>query len=89
MFFGHKLSQNFIYKLYLTGVLSEFFIYYRRYIALCKKKQPIVPEGLADYITGAYVEMRKEARNGKDMTFMSARTLLAILRLSTALVSLL
>jgi DNA replication licensing factor MCM7 len=57
----------------------------RRYIALCKKKQPAVPEQLAEYITGAYVEMRKEARNGKDMTFMSARTLLAILRLSTAL----
>ncbi|XP_060601374.1 DNA replication licensing factor mcm7-like [Ruditapes philippinarum] len=57
----------------------------RRYIALCKKKQPIIPENLSDYITGAYCEMRKEARNGKDMTFMSARTLLAILRLSTAL----
>ena len=32
--------------------------------------------------------MRKEARNNKDMTFTSARTLLAILRLSTALVGL-
>ncbi|KAH3805105.1 DNA replication licensing factor mcm7-like [Dreissena polymorpha] len=57
----------------------------RRYIALCKKKQPAIPEELADYITSAYCEMRKEARNGKDMTFMSARTLLALLRLSTAL----
>ncbi|CAC5393906.1 MCM7 [Mytilus coruscus] len=57
----------------------------RRYIALCKKKQPTVPESLADYITGAYVEMRKEARNSKDTTFTSARTLLAVLRLSTAL----
>merc|ERR1712150_306197 len=57
----------------------------RRYIALCKTKEPIIPEGLTDYITGAYVEMRKEARNNKDMTFTSARTLLAILRLSTAL----
>ena len=46
-----------------------------------------MPEGLADYITGAYVEMRKEARNNKDMTFTSPRTLLAILRLATALVS--
>lgn len=35
---------------------------------------------------GAYVEMRKEARNNKDMTFTSARNLLGILRLSTALV---
>ncbi|XP_015195785.2 DNA replication licensing factor MCM7 isoform X1 [Lepisosteus oculatus] len=57
----------------------------RRYIALCKKKQPVVPEALADYITAAYVEMRKEARTNKDMTFTSARTLLSILRLSTAL----
>lgn len=30
--------------------------------------------------------MRKEARNNKDMTFTSARNLLGILRLSTALV---
>jgi DNA replication licensing factor MCM7 len=45
----------------------------------------VIPENLSDYITGAYVEMRKEARNSKDTTFTSARTLLAILRLSTAL----
>ncbi|XP_077867906.1 DNA replication licensing factor mcm7-like, partial [Saccoglossus kowalevskii] len=57
----------------------------RRYIALCKTKIPIVPETLTDYITGAYVEMRKEARNSKDTTFTSPRTLLAILRLATAL----
>lgn len=57
----------------------------RRYIAMCKKRQPVVPESLADYITAAYVEMRKEARVCKDTTFTSARTLLSILRLSTAL----
>ncbi|KAG7174366.1 DNA replication licensing factor mcm7-like [Homarus americanus] len=57
----------------------------RRYIALCKKKLPTIPENLTDYIVSAYVEMRKEARNSKDMTFTSARTLLAVLRLSTAL----
>ena len=62
------------------------FIPFRRYIALCKKKQPVVPELLADYITAAYVEMRKEARVSKDTTFTSARTLLSILRLATALV---
>lgn len=33
----------------------------------------------------SYVEMRKEARNSTDMTFTSARNLLAVLRLSTAL----
>ena len=36
-------------------------------------------------LPGAYVELRREARNSKDMTFTSARNLLAILRLSTAL----
>ncbi|KAG1688663.1 DNA replication licensing factor mcm7 [Nymphon striatum] len=57
----------------------------RRYIVMCQKKVPIIPESLTDYVVGAYVEMRKEARNSKDMTFTSARTLLAILRLATAL----
>lgn len=57
----------------------------RKYIALCKKTTPIVPEELTDYIVGAYCEMRKSARNNKDMTFTSARTLLGILRLATAL----
>ncbi|XP_078057032.1 DNA replication licensing factor MCM7 [Mustelus asterias] len=57
----------------------------RRYITLCKNKQPMIPESLADYITAAYVEMRKESRVNKDMTFTSARTLLSVLRISTAL----
>ncbi|XP_052005836.1 DNA replication licensing factor mcm7-A-like isoform X1 [Xyrauchen texanus] len=57
----------------------------RRYISECKRKQPVIPESLSDYITAAYVEMRKEARVSKDTTFTSARTLLSILRLSTAL----
>jgi len=47
---------------------------------MCRKCNPIVPEELTDYIVGAYCEMRKAARNNKDMTFTSARTLLAILR---------
>ncbi|XP_067138525.1 DNA replication licensing factor mcm7 [Centruroides vittatus] len=57
----------------------------RRYIISCKRKFPVIPEKLTNYIVGAYVEMRKEARNNRDTTFTSARTLLAILRLSTAL----
>ena len=52
----------------------------RRYINKCKKQTPGIPEELTDYIVGAYCEMRKDARNNKDMTFTSARTLLAILR---------
>lgn len=57
----------------------------RRYIAACKEKQPVIPETLTDYIVSVYVEMRKEARTNRDTTFTSARTLLALLRLATAL----
>ena len=32
------------------------------YIAACKKKQPIIPEGLTDYIVGQYVEMRDSSK---------------------------
>ena len=68
-------------------VNDPLFLSYRRYIAACKEKQPIIPEALTDYIVSAYVEMRKEARTNRDTTFTSARTLLAVLRLATALVS--
>ncbi|CAF0887928.1 unnamed protein product [Didymodactylos carnosus] len=57
----------------------------RRYIAACKNKQPLVPEVLLDYVVTAYVELRKQARCSKDMTYTSARMLLSILRLATAL----
>lgn len=57
----------------------------RRYIGLCKRKNPTIPRELTDYIVGAYVELRREARNNRDMTYTSARNLLGILRLSTAL----
>ena len=63
------------------------FLFHSRYIDECKKKQPVVPEALTDYIVGAYVEMRRDARTQINQTFTSARTLLALLRLSTALVS--
>ncbi|XP_023319814.1 DNA replication licensing factor mcm7 [Eurytemora carolleeae] len=63
----------------------------RRYIALCKKQTPVIPAALSDFIVGAYCQMRQEARqdkaenNSRNSTFTSARTLLAILRLATAL----
>ena len=57
----------------------------RRYVATCKKKHPLVPESLLDYVVTAYVELRKQARVSKNMTYTSARMLLSILRLSTAL----
>jgi len=60
----------------------------RRYIAMCQKQIPLIPKELRDYIVGCYCELRKESRledNKNTTTFTSARTLLAILRLSTAL----
>ena len=59
---------------------------HRKYIALCQQKEPVVPAELTDYITAAYVELRKESRRSQDTTFTSARTLLSIMRLATALV---
>lgn len=57
----------------------------RRYINICKRKNPVIPDELSDYIVGAYVELRRDSRFKKDTTFTSARNLLGILRLSTAL----
>uniref|UniRef100_A0A8V5HBC7 DNA replication licensing factor MCM7 n=1 Tax=Melopsittacus undulatus TaxID=13146 RepID=A0A8V5HBC7_MELUD len=57
----------------------------RRYLARCKRHQPQVPEALAEPITAAYVELRKGTGNGRELGFTSARSLLAILRMATAL----
>lgn len=57
----------------------------RKYITLCKTKEPTIPEDLSEYIVDSYVEMRRESRNSTDRTFTSARNLLGVLRLATAL----
>ena len=58
----------------------------RKYIALCQKKQPTVPKELTDFIVQQYIDLRNASRaDEKSSTFTSARTLLAILRLATAL----
>jgi len=59
----------------------------RRYIISCRNTNPTVPQSLSEKLVTAYVELRREARNGnsKEQTFTSPRSLLAILRLSTAL----
>ena len=60
----------------------------RKFIALSQKYVPLIPPELRDYIVNCYCELRKESRaeeNKNTSTFTSPRTLLAILRLSTAL----
>lgn len=81
------ISLYFFHSRSVSAYLLSFIVLIRRYIAACKEKQPVIPEALTDYIVSAYVEMRKEARTNRDTTFTSARTLLAVLRLATALVS--
>ncbi|XP_062460252.1 DNA replication licensing factor MCM7, partial [Pezoporus occidentalis] len=53
----------------------------RRYLALCKRQQPRVPPALAEPLTAAYVGLRRGAGGG----FTSPRSLLALLRMATAL----
>ena len=63
----------------------------RKYVAVAKNKNPIIPEVLTDHLVNSYIQMRGESRNIGDASgvdsglFTSARTLLALLRISSAL----
>ncbi|KAM0746072.1 ATP dependent DNA helicase [Meredithblackwellia eburnea MCA 4105] len=61
----------------------------RHYIALARQKRPTVPQNVSDYVVGAYVQLRKQQKDDEErnqfFTYTSARTLLAVLRLSQAL----
>ncbi|TIB99909.1 MCM-domain-containing protein [Wallemia mellicola] len=58
----------------------------RHYIALARQKRPTVPQSVAEYLTGTYVQMRKaQKEDDSGFTYTSARTLLGVLRLSQAL----
>lgn len=60
----------------------------RRYLNYAKNLVPVVPANLVEYITGAYVTLRLGDLSLPDSTLTTARTLLAILRLATALAKL-
>jgi DNA replication licensing factor MCM7 len=61
----------------------------RHYIAACRKIRPIVPPTMSEYIVSSYVQMRKQQKEDeaedKSYTYVSARTLLGVLRLAQAL----
>lgn len=61
----------------------------RHYIAEARKKRPVVPKEVSNYVVSAYVGLRKtsqeEEERGSSFTYTSARTLLGVLRLSQAL----
>lgn len=58
----------------------------RRYISLCKRKQPTLPKPLSQKLKDIYkdIRRRKRVQLGGDSLFTSPRSLLAIIRLSTA-----
>lgn len=58
----------------------------RRYISLCKTKDPIIPEELSEKLIDIYLEIRSRGKldDSSDSLFTSPRSLLAIIRLSTA-----
>jgi DNA replication licensing factor MCM7 len=60
----------------------------RRYVSYAKTLTPTVPSSLIEYITGAYVSLRLGDLSTPDSTMTTARTLLAILRLASALAKL-
>jgi DNA replication licensing factor MCM7 len=61
--------------------------FFGRYILTAKSYTPSIPEDLTELFTTCYVEMRAEARkDAKHSTYTSARSLLGVLRMATALV---
>eukprot|EP00035_Acanthoeca_spectabilis_P005812 m.117579 g.117579 ORF g.117579 m.117579 type:complete len:740 (+) comp13201_c0_seq1:65-2284(+) len=57
----------------------------RNYITMAKERVPTIPRDLTDTIVGAYLAKRKEMTENPNIQYTGARTLLAILRLATAL----
>ncbi|KAI8358630.1 DNA helicase and DNA replication licensing factor [Mortierella sp. GBAus27b] len=61
----------------------------RHYIAAARQKRPIVPNAVSEHIVDAYVQSRQngkaEKENGQEFTYVSARTLLGVLRLAQAM----
>lgn len=58
----------------------------RAFIGIAKTYHPHVPENLSEYIVSSYCSLREEKDSvGEEFSYITARTLLAILRLSQAL----
>ncbi|KAJ3022829.1 Mcm2-7 hexameric complex component [Thoreauomyces humboldtii] len=57
----------------------------RHYIARARQYDPVVPREVGDYVVNAYVDMRARSKETEDFQYTSARTLLSVIRMSTAL----
>ncbi|MDP2436577.1 MAG: AAA family ATPase [archaeon] len=66
-----------------TAATSEFL---RAYVSFARLIDPHIPHLLSDYIVNCYVNMRERMQlEGNQGTYITARTLLAIMRLAQAL----
>jgi len=60
----------------------------RKYLNAARSMQPRLPQELTEHLANAYVTIREDSRNNRNATFTSARTLLSIIRMATALAKL-
>jgi DNA replication licensing factor MCM7 len=62
---------------------------FRHYVAEARSKRPVVPSEVASYMVSSYVQMRQDQADAmarkQEHTYTSARSLLAVIRLSQAL----
>jgi DNA replication licensing factor MCM7 len=71
------------------GDVDSYFSkeFLRWFISVSRKVKPYIPKEITPYISNLYVTMRKnDTRNTTEESYATPRTLLAILRLSQALV---
>ncbi|KAI8147450.1 MCM2/3/5 family-domain-containing protein [Fennellomyces sp. T-0311] len=61
----------------------------RHYVAQARQKRPVVTREVSEYVTGAYVQLRRQYKLDEEkqqqFTYASARTLLGIIRMAQAL----
>lgn len=70
-------------------MLIFFFYIYRHYVAHARTKRPVLTRDVSEYVTSAYVGLRRQYKLDEDrqrqFTYASARTLLGIIRMAQAL----
>lgn len=63
--------------------------YLSHYVAHARTKRPVLSEAVSEYVTAAYVQLRRQYRLDEEReqqyTYASARTLLGIIRMAQAL----
>lgn len=58
----------------------------RHYISMAKECNPVLTPAVGDFLVNAYCKMRKQSGDTDDFQYTCPRTLLSVMRMSTALV---